>query len=191
MAQSKFWTQSNWESVLLLENCRPNNRKNLPGRMCQDHTWAESRVDLSFTQKRLNIDIAARGSLAVLFNAFQFSVNVYLKKEPIKSCYKNEIGVLATTTKNTTENLMKSAVALQWRKVWGELMWTYYDAGVSSFRVLLRRREGGSGGRVGGRQMELFSEKDRPFSPWASPVTHTHTPVTTILMDWLIGAWLL
>lgn len=40
-----------------------------------------------------------------------------------------------------------------------------YDAGVSSFRVLLRRREGGSGGRVGGRQMELFSEKDRPFSP--------------------------
>jgi len=80
----------------------------------------------------------------------------------------------------------KSAVALQWSKVCSEFMCTYYDAGVSSFRVLLSRREGGSGGRVGGRQMELFSEKERPFSPWASPVTHTHThtPVTTILMDW-------
>jgi len=88
--------------------------------------------------------------------------------------------------KNTTENMNKSAVALQWSKVCSEFMCTYYDAGVSSFRVLLSRREGGSGGRVGGRQMELFSEKERPFSPWASPVTHTHThtPVTTILMDW-------
>lgn len=40
-----------------------------------------------------------------------------------------------------------------------------YDAGESSFGVLLRTREGGSGGRVGGRQMELFSEKDRTFAP--------------------------
>lgn len=40
-----------------------------------------------------------------------------------------------------------------------------YDARLSSFGVLLRRWEGGSGGRVGGRQMKLLSEKDRPFSP--------------------------
>lgn len=45
-----------------------------------------------------------------------------------------------------------------------------YDGGVSSFGGLLRSREGGSGGRVGGLQMELFSEKDRLFRPCASPV---------------------
>lgn len=39
-----------------------------------------------------------------------------------------------------------------------------YDI-VSSFGGLVGKREGGSGGRVGGRQMELFSVKDRPFRP--------------------------
>ncbi len=67
-------------------------------------------------------------------------------------------------------------------------MCTHYDAGLSSFGVLLRRREGGSGGRVGGRQMELFSEKDRPFSPWTSPVTHINTH---LLQPQLIASGLL
>lgn len=62
-------------------------------------------------------------------------------------------------------------------------MFTHYEAAVSSLWGFTGNREGGSGGRVGGRQMELFSEKDRPFSPWASPVTHTHTLVTSVLTD--------
>lgn len=94
--------------------------------------------------------------------------------------------------KNITENLNRRGITVKKGLWWTD---TYYDAGASSFRVLLGIREGGSGGRVGGRQMELFSEKDRPFSPWASPVTHTHThkknhtPFTNILTNWLIGAW--